>query len=181
MRSIVFSDIGDPSPLCGSWVWDGFFHRSKKTPGTSSPPTTSLTSPQRTLLAQLGNIPNWGSSLRESWHVLPLLGHPQNSVVASEIRGWSFDHLFGLCVCISWFLVVGGSSPHFYENFIKLQASPVQIRGLEMKRLALPPVLGSMLVVLTCQWKATPCLHPKMMTFLGSLHWPRFHQFGGQQ
>lgn len=89
MRSIVFRDIGDPSPLCGSWVWDGFFHRSKRPPGTSSPPTTSLTSPQRTWLAQLGNIPNWGSSLRESWHVLPLLGHPQNWVVASEIRGWS--------------------------------------------------------------------------------------------
>ena len=64
MRSIVCSDIGDPSPLCGSWVWDGFFHRSKKAPGTSSPPTTSLTSPQRTWLAQLGNTPNWGSSLK---------------------------------------------------------------------------------------------------------------------
>ena len=69
------------------WV----FHRSKKAPGTSSPPTTSLTSPQRTWLAQLGNtrvvdrslmtgppmnIPNWGSSLGESWHEEPLLGHP---------------------------------------------------------------------------------------------------------
>ena len=64
--------------------------------------------------------------------------------------------IFSDFVYASRFLVVGGSSPHFYENFIKLQAPPVQIGGLEMKRLALPPVLGSMLVVLTCQWKATP-------------------------
>ncbi len=53
-----------------------------------------------------------------------------------------------LCVCIK---IPYGWDDHPYHPYGKLQGFPtVQIWGLEMKRLALPRVLGSMLVVLTC-------------------------------